>query len=903
MNVTPSSHPSPPLGEKVPGGRLRGISTSSRPRFASKLVITVACIGLCSIAHAAETVLFSDAFDNDTSANWSLFDDSGNGTSDFTAQFAFDYGTTTYTANGVSSRIPPAPNSAGGTTRGLKLTVNKNDNTADIAAVSAYPKNQTFTGDYALRFDMWINYNGPRSGGTGSTEFGTFGINHTGTQANWDTTETSGDGIWFAVAGEGGATRDYRSYEFDGIGVIERRGLDAGLIGTDDGEAVFQERFPLSLYETPGAPGKRWVEVEVSQRNGNLVWKINGYVIAERANSAPFTSGSIMLGYMDNFASLADPKADNFILFDNVRVVKLDAEPATITVEATDADASEPGSDTGTFTITRTGDTGNAMPVNFRFGGSAESGADYQTNAPSLTIAAGSKSAALVLKPLNDSKAEGIETVVLTLAGGSDYELRSSVSATINLADDGDGTVIVNVSARRPAAYEAIPARVGQFNVTLSSAAPAATVVNYTLGGAAANGADYATLPNSVTIPSGETNAFITITPINNTKMDGNRNVTVNLASGAYVLGSATNGTVVIRDDDFPSGAVLFSDDFDKDTTAAWAENKAHPDDNLATFFYDYNADGIPPAPNSIGGSTRGLKLEANTGTGVFTGLSVSPLSQGFPDDYMLRFDMWINYNGPLNGGGTGSTLALTAGVGTAGATPQWPSATPDSVYFAVTGDGGAAADYRAYISAGAPVSPTNNVYAAGLQAAANNNTDPYYAEFGRESAPPAQLAVQPEQTGATGVGTAGMAWRDAVIIKQGTNVTWFIDGLRIASVNTSALNLSSNIFVGYFDINATQTANQAMSFGLVDNVRVLSLAVTTQPATITGLQVTGGNVQINFTGAASDSPSLFSLHSSAAVTGPYAADSTARIELITPGQFRASTQVIGTARFYQIKR
>jgi len=30
MNRTPSSHPSPPVGEKVPGGRLRGIRTGSR---------------------------------------------------------------------------------------------------------------------------------------------------------------------------------------------------------------------------------------------------------------------------------------------------------------------------------------------------------------------------------------------------------------------------------------------------------------------------------------------------------------------------------------------------------------------------------------------------------------------------------------------------------------------------------------------------------------------------------------------------------------------------------------------------------------------------------------------------------------------------------------------------------
>jgi hypothetical protein len=35
-NRTPSSHPSPPLGEKVPGGRLRGICNGSWHQFASK---------------------------------------------------------------------------------------------------------------------------------------------------------------------------------------------------------------------------------------------------------------------------------------------------------------------------------------------------------------------------------------------------------------------------------------------------------------------------------------------------------------------------------------------------------------------------------------------------------------------------------------------------------------------------------------------------------------------------------------------------------------------------------------------------------------------------------------------------------------------------------------------------
>ena len=41
---------------------------------------------------AAEQALFSDNFDTDTSANWNLVEGSRDGTPDYTADFAFDYG-------------------------------------------------------------------------------------------------------------------------------------------------------------------------------------------------------------------------------------------------------------------------------------------------------------------------------------------------------------------------------------------------------------------------------------------------------------------------------------------------------------------------------------------------------------------------------------------------------------------------------------------------------------------------------------------------------------------------------------------------------------------------------------------------------------------------------------------
>ena len=61
---------------------------------------------------AEVSVLFADSFDTDTSANWSLFWGAANGIADYTADWAFDYGATPYTFNGVTGlsrprRIPP----------------------------------------------------------------------------------------------------------------------------------------------------------------------------------------------------------------------------------------------------------------------------------------------------------------------------------------------------------------------------------------------------------------------------------------------------------------------------------------------------------------------------------------------------------------------------------------------------------------------------------------------------------------------------------------------------------------------------------------------------------------------------------------------------------------------------
>jgi len=300
--------------------------------------------------------------------------------------------------------------------------------------------------------------------------------------------------------------------------------------------------------------------------------------------------------------------------------------------------------------------------------------------------------------------------------------------------------------------------------------------------------------------------------------------------------------------------AVLFSDDFDTDPTANWTVNSwvggttssGGSAANAANFFFDYSSVGIPAAPNSSGGSTRGLKLQANiTGTGPTAGLppgiSVSPTGQSFNGDYSLRFDWWTNFigntTGGINnaGGGSGSTQLSTFGILTSGTVANYVGSS-DCVFYGATPDGASAADYRAYsvtAQSGYQTGTTGvnfqNVFAAGSQ----QNTNVYYATPfpGGRTAPLIQQTSYPlTQTGTTVVGTPSFQWNDVLIEKNGATITWTVNGTLLATTSTSGFATApkgNNILFGQADTSVgagTPAATfQAVDFTLIDNVRVLS--------------------------------------------------------------------------------
>lgn len=131
--------------------------------------------------------------------------------------------------------------------------------------------------------------------------------------------------------------------------------------------------------------------------------------------------------------------ADDGLAIDNFSLtVGTPSTTPVVTIAAPDATATEAG-DTGTFRITRTGDTTNALTVTYTLGGTAATDDYTPVLTGTATIAAGQSFVDVTITPIDDVEIEGNETVTLTLVDAADYDLGGTVTASVAIADN-DGT-------------------------------------------------------------------------------------------------------------------------------------------------------------------------------------------------------------------------------------------------------------------------------------------------------------------------------------------------------------------------------------------------------------------------------------------------------------------------------
>ena len=105
------------------------------------------------------------------------------------------------------------------------------------------------------------------------------------------------------------------------------------------------------------------------------------------------------------------------------------------------------------------------------------------------------------------------------------------------------------------------------FTVSRSGSTAADQVVNYSVGGTAVAGVDYTPLSGTVTIPAGESQATIAVTPLDNLEPEGDKTVVLTLQSstGATLDPDAQHAAAIIDDDDLPT--VSLTGDLDQQVT------------------------------------------------------------------------------------------------------------------------------------------------------------------------------------------------------------------------------------------------------------------------------------------------------------------------------------------------
>lgn len=296
--------------------------TSSSARC---LMLTGVC-ALAATTASAQTTLFTDNFESDSSASYTVVDD---GVPDGTQTFAFDY---------IAAGIPLAPRSTAGDTGGLRLTANDTLGSAD--AVTVFHNTPVVESHYRLTVDVFMNWNPASTSGT--TEFAHVGIGGDGATFNQVFLPISGSGAFLSFTGDGGSGSDYRWFR-DPLNTPPGDTSSTTLPnshpsylghGSNNSGSFFQALFPSPPSTIAGSPGNIWttVEVDVDNNAGVISYYLDGVLTFQGSFAGSF-DGQVSLGMADVFSSLS--AAMNNTLYDNLLVEAVDPA-ATVCTQSVD---------------------------------------------------------------------------------------------------------------------------------------------------------------------------------------------------------------------------------------------------------------------------------------------------------------------------------------------------------------------------------------------------------------------------------------------------------------------------------------------------------------------------------------------------------------------------------------
>lgn len=281
--------------------------------------LTLALALTCYANVASSQTLFSDNFEVDSSANYTLVDESngasGDGTPDSTSAFAFDY---------IAAGIPLAPNSTVGDVGGLRLAANETANDAGAADhITAFHNTLVTSPSYLLEVDMYMQV---ESAG-GSTEYANVGIGGSSDDFLSIFTPIVDNGHFLAVTGEGGSASDFRHSQPGNPAVPSG---DPTYLNSDNTTNATGDTYQAIFAggDFPGSPGNRWTTLTILVTPDAVQYAFDGTAIIETTNTG--SDGLVGLGYADLFSSVGP----HSVVYDNLRVTNIPVaeipEPATL---------------------------------------------------------------------------------------------------------------------------------------------------------------------------------------------------------------------------------------------------------------------------------------------------------------------------------------------------------------------------------------------------------------------------------------------------------------------------------------------------------------------------------------------------------------------------------------------
>jgi hypothetical protein len=235
----------------------------------------------------------------------------------------------------------------------------------------------------------------------------------------------------------------------------------------------------------------------------------------------------------------------------------------SISVQATDAKATEAGSTGGQFQISVSAPQASDLVVTYHTAGTTTSGADYIPLSGTAVIPAGQTSVNVDLQVIDDSDLETGEYVILALDPTPSYQVASPSEASVAIADDDyDGTspILSAIATDFRASEPGTGTDTGEFTITRTGSTTAPLTVSLTRSGTAVSGTDYTGVAATVTFDAGVSRLAVVLTPKDDLANEGTETATLSVGPGTGMyLGRFDGNTVSIADDEPILGALALS--------------------------------------------------------------------------------------------------------------------------------------------------------------------------------------------------------------------------------------------------------------------------------------------------------------------------------------------------------